>query len=58
MTPLRPGHAKATDKLQGNFYLKTYRLIAPDLYALNYMSLINLDADEADSLGMLIYEKN
>ena len=37
------------------FYLKTRGLIVPDLYELNFMSLINFNSDEADFLSTLIY---
>lgn len=45
----RPGEQLLVD-------LEKYReLIVPDLYALNFMSLIDLDSEEADFLATLIY---
>ena len=54
-TLIHPDQIGAADKPQGNFYLQICRLIVPDLYALNFMSLINLNSDEADFLAALIY---
>ena len=51
--PLR--RTETDDRPQGNFYLKTCRLIVPDLYELDFMSLLCLDSDEADFLSTLIY---
>ena len=37
-------------------HLKFRKLIAPDLYKLNYMSLIFLDSEEADFLATFVYK--
>ena len=55
MASVHPGQSETAAKQQGDFCLKTCRLIVPDLYALNFMSLFHLDSDEADFLGALIY---
>ena len=52
---IHPDQIDAVDKPQGSFHMQTCRLIVPDLYALNFMSLVNLDSDEADFIAALIY---
>lgn len=54
-TYIHRGRVATAEKPQNNFYLKTRRLIVPDLYELNFMSFINFDSDEADFLSTLIY---
>jgi hypothetical protein len=58
------GGTKEVDHLQNDLSpdaqflidLENYQeFIVPDLYALNFMSLINLDSDEADFLSTLVY---
>ena len=41
-----------------NDHLKFRELMVPDLYQLNYMSLIFFDFEEAEFLATLIYEVN
>ncbi|MBW2480422.1 MAG: hypothetical protein JRF38_10570 [Deltaproteobacteria bacterium] len=55
MASIHPGRAGTAVRSQGNFFPKTCRLMVPDLYALNFMSLLCLDSDEADFLSTLIY---
>ena len=55
MTSVRPGMNETAAKPHGNLCLKTCRLIVPDLYELNFMSLLHLDSDEADFLATLVY---
>jgi len=39
--------------------IETYQeLIVPDLYKLNYMSIVYFDAEEADFLSTLVYGEN
>ena len=58
MASIPPGRAGTAARPQGNFYPQTCRLIVPDLYALNFMSLLHLDSDEADFLSTLVYGKH
>jgi hypothetical protein len=39
-------------------HLKYRKLIAPDLYKLNYMSLIFFDSEEADFLATFVYKNH
>ncbi|MGD2011790.1 MAG: hypothetical protein PVI76_11870 [Desulfobacterales bacterium] len=39
-------------------HLKFRKLIAPDLYKLNYMNLIFFDSEEADFLATLVYKNH
>ena len=43
-------------KIHHSDHLKIRELIVPDLYQLNYMSLIFFDFEEAEFLATLIYE--
>ena len=55
MQAIHQGRATTADKPQSNFYLKTRGLIVPDLYELNYMSLMDFNSEEADFLSTLIF---
>ncbi|CAB1075308.1 hypothetical protein JY97_04210 [Alkalispirochaeta odontotermitis] len=58
VTSFHPGRAATAAKPSDYFYLKTNRLIVPDLYQLNFIDLILLDSEEADFLSTLIYGKH
>ncbi len=46
---------KDVNHTQDDFHHQYRELIVPDLYELNYMSLIDFDSEEADFLSTLIY---
>jgi len=52
------GRVSEVNQGQDDFSLKDWELIVPDLYNLNFMSLIYLDPEEADFLAILIYGEN
>jgi len=55
---IHPDRVRETNQTKGDFHLRYQELIVPDLYELNYMSLIYLDSEEADFLSTLIYGEN
>jgi hypothetical protein len=50
--------AREVNKTQDEFRAKYRELIIPDLYNLNFMSIVYLDSEEADFLSTLIYREN
>ena len=46
------------NQAQYDSFCKDRELIVPDLYILNFMSLIYLDPEEADFLALLLYEED
>jgi len=49
------GRVGEVNNLQDDFQNKFQELIVPDLYELDFMSLIDFDSEEADFLSTLIY---
>jgi hypothetical protein len=49
------GRVREISKAQDDFQMQYRELIVPDLYKLNFMSLVFFDAEEADFLATLVY---
>ena len=52
------GRVREVHNAQDDFQNKFRELIVPDLYELDFMSLIDFDSEEADFLSTLIYGEN
>jgi len=52
------GRFREANNRQDDFQNKFRELIVPDLYELDFMSLIDFDSEEADFLSTLIYGEN
>ena len=55
MNASHPDRVREINKTQDNFPVEYRKLVVPDLYKLNYMSLADFDSEEADFLAVLIY---
>ena len=58
MKVIHQNRVKDVDQPQDDFPRQYRELIVPDLYELNFMSLIYFDAEEADFLATLVYGEN
>jgi hypothetical protein len=67
MKEFHPGRVREANKTKGKFrrrkmhhsdLYKYQKLIVPDLYELNFMSLLCFDSEEADFLSTLVYGGN
>jgi len=58
MKAIHHGQVGDFNKAQNNLHMKYRELIVPDLYSLNFMSIVYLDSEEADFLSTLIYGEN
>ncbi len=52
------GRVREVNNPQGDFQNKFRELIVPDLYELDFMSLIDFDSEEAEFLSTIIYGEN
>jgi hypothetical protein len=58
MKEIHQGRAREVNASKDDIRMQYRELIVPDLYELNYMSLIYLDSEEAEFLSTLIYGKD
>lgn len=58
MQEIHQGRVREVHNAQDNFQNKFRELIVPDLYGLDFMSLIDFDSEEADFVSTLIYGEN
>lgn len=58
MQEFHRGRARECKQVKDDFHRQYRELIVPDLYELDYMSLIYFDSEEAEFLATLVYEEN
>ena len=58
MQEFHRGRARECKRAKDDFHRQYRELIVPDLYELNFMSLIYFDSEEAEFLATLVYGEN
>ena len=58
MKPIHQGRGGEVNTTNDDFRIKYRELTVPDLYNLDFMSIVYLDSEEADFLSTLIYGEN